>query len=61
MRVAVIVTNAGQAANVDGGKCETEVIVVEAGLALSEVITVAKKNGYNTVSLAIVRDDLETK
>ena len=43
MTLAVIITNAGQAANADGGKCETNVIIVRSWEQLEAVIQTALK------------------
>jgi hypothetical protein len=56
MKVAVIITNAGQAANCDGGKCETKVITVHTWELLEATVKVAQKNSYNSISLALVED-----
>jgi hypothetical protein len=56
MKVAVIITNAGQAANCDGGKCETKVITVHTWELLEAVVARAQQNSYNSISLAVIEE-----
>jgi hypothetical protein len=60
MKIAVIVTDAGQSANAEGGKCETIAHIFDMPDCIEKFI-IKSRGGYGVVALSIAEDHSEPR